>query len=486
MAMQDPFAAQAQQAELSAQRLGQLGASINLADKNDLLNRLAMQRAYAGQTQAPQLKFGVDDPGGMGGAIAQGLGNAFNNYLQLKNYNQQRGYIQGLQQQQQEAVNLALADQQAKKQNLAKAIELQNQSLGQFVPATTTPQQIQALQVANAAGGGALYNDLAKSFGAQGVEIGGIQPKAVATANAGLLTAPVTGQAKGLEQVGEKSAILNHARQSGYGPESLSVNGVPQPGAINSYTYMTGQKPVTALDVAADQAKLQGQQLENQGKTITNDYMPLEKAVQLRTNDANLLIKQIEAASAQTKSDLEIDAKTLSNTTDRVKLKELERKQDLLRKADEFNADVQAQLAAGKVPTPQQLIQLQAYNAALTDGTFDIAKAIKTIQNPKAGKPIDIGKFYETPAPKGVQPLDLSRAPAAAKPLVKAVGGLDLKVAQVNQKKQAAQKNAKAAHQNVVKGQALLQQSKNMETQAKQGSATAQAIMDRIDQVLGM
>ena len=454
------FAPQTQQAQLSTDQTRLLMQALR-AEQG--------QRAY-NANRPPQLDFNVDARTPFEG-IAKGIGSGLSNGLQLRAYGQQNRALQQQQQQQQ----TYLAQQQALLQQQAQAESArQTNYLGSL---KSNP----------------VYAPLVMPYEMGNTTTRGDIEKLVADNEAKRTFTPLLGTATGQGKFNENRAIIDGAAGLGYGPNNLEVGGVPQAAKINYYRGLTGDNtPTLTPDLKKTQLVNEEIRLGNQTRSLKNDYLPLEQSTKLLTDKANMQIKQIEAAAKQAQIDLDIEAGGLKNDTSAAQLKAIERKQTLLTQASEFKQNIADQLKAGAVPTPAQLLQLDAYNAALTDTSFDLTKALKAIQNPEAGKPInpskalpqkDAGWGKKAPEPPT---LDLGLAPKAAKPLINAMGGLDMAAAQAGANREMATRGAAKAQANVTKGKTLLSQSQQMEAQARQGSARAKALMDRIDKALGM
>jgi len=202
--------------------------------KGDNLANALVKQQYTPQPyksgSVPQFGFVQPGEGGLGAAVTQGL----NNYMQGVTWHQQQQDRNAYMQHQQDlAKQFDLAMAQKQQQDLAEASK-HDQNMA-VVQQNWTPIQKAA------------FDSLRPEE----------QSKVLQS-----YYGDIQGTGKGQETVAEKSAVLGHARGSGYGPENLEVNGIPQPGRVNSYKYMTGDTPTTSQDIRKANNELQKQQVD--------------------------------------------------------------------------------------------------------------------------------------------------------------------------------------------------------------------------------
>jgi hypothetical protein len=216
--LQTAFAPQQQMALQSAEAIKRQVALAN--SQNSGARGLAS--LYSRQPDAPQLKFGVDVPDhSIAEGVTQGLGNAVNNFIQMKHYGNQQRQVQDLanyyQDQQKQARDLATqqaAQQQQLENNQFNAIQQRY------------PDLAGAYQNSNAEGRNKLWTDLA-------------------TRDVGLTYTPKEGTAEGQKQVNEANVINQAVKNAG----PVELGGVPQPGQIDNIRQIRGTAPTTSLDV---------------------------------------------------------------------------------------------------------------------------------------------------------------------------------------------------------------------------------------------
>jgi hypothetical protein len=281
----------AQQANL-AQAISQQQYK-NLADLNNAKLQAGAYRnlgsIYGG---APQLQTNVEAntiPEGVLKGLATGLGN-FTNFRQYGQRQQAYRDLAGLQQQQQQN-QIDLAERQLKAQgqrDLAAFNYLRG--LGTASPGVNSPKFTDLsvsdsplatlYSISDRTGRDKILTDLA-------------------TGNVSNYLAPFEGTAKGQSTVNEKSTILGHTIKSGYGPNALEVKGVPIPGRLNSFRFLTGQEPTTSLDVEKD--LLSNQQLSN---TVAAQPTQLTQEAVGRELDNNM--KMVTAKYADAKAQIDV------------------------------------------------------------------------------------------------------------------------------------------------------------------------------------
>lgn len=267
------FAPQQQLAQQSQQNL--LAQALSNTKGSNLGNTLARQ--FGGlRTQVPQ--FEQVQARGIGEGLLKAIPAGLNNAMQLGAYRRQ-------QENQQQLVDLAIQQDLARAQKeqallleKQRQIDLGNQSLGALNP-TLDPMQLQALQNANIASGGSLFPELAQRFGQGQVDLGMVVPQA---------TAEAQGKVAGI-------GVLDDAMQQA-GP--LSVQGVPQEGAVNKYRQLYGQAPITQQDI-------EGKEIQNEKGRQDLAYTPVQRQQQLEMNEIKIATDKVNAKYAEATAQLD-------------------------------------------------------------------------------------------------------------------------------------------------------------------------------------
>lgn len=278
---------QQQQAKLAAMQTAEQQKA--LLASYDPANVLAGQKmVYANTPDAPALKFGTTatDPVLQFGELA---GNGINNFYAMRQYKQQQQQAKDMASQY-NAANLKyqdMATQLAQQQAETKAahIELANRSMATLNNPDATPEEKQQ----------AMANLNTAMEGTFGTKFG----ETMAPQLAHNALAQETGTAEGQKTVAEKSAILKHAIGSGYGPGQLEVGGVPQPGRMTSFKYMTGTDPVTSQDITR-------KDLENQQTANTVAAQPAKLEREAVSENLSNSIKAVEAKYADAKANIDV------------------------------------------------------------------------------------------------------------------------------------------------------------------------------------
>lgn len=292
----------APQQAMAQSGLGQVLAGV----KDDKLAALMMR----GQTQrpmappnAPKLNFDTNATG-IGTGIMQGLGNAVNNSLQMRQFGQQQQAQQQYMQQQrdwQQQLDLALAEKQ-KAADLAAAQKAANEEIAL---GGLTPRARATFGLMDPEGKRPFLNALAQpdlgGFVGQGK---GAEAKAAA---------PGLGEADAMQKVTAYDALMKAIESIG----PLETNGVPNPPAIRAYSQLLGGKPYTSLDASndvidakrnkigmdkdANDLAYQPQRLENQNQAdqLANSRAQIELKYADALKEADMILGQGKVDEAQ-------------------------------------------------------------------------------------------------------------------------------------------------------------------------------------------
>lgn len=255
---------------------GQFGAQQNMlaqalmsskgdALANSLVKAQMFQKPLTTPT-APALKFGVDAKG-IGDGVVQGLGNALNNALQMKQYGQQQDQVTQYNQRMQDlSQQMDLAA--AQKQQQADLAAAEEAKFVQSLPERVRPYYQQADDV----GRRAMLLDLSRP---------------------GL--APGIGEADALKKISEHDALMAVVKQ--YGP--LEIDGKPNPAAVRAYSELIGKSAYLSTD--ASKAVIDVNKANVDLKKAQNDLgaQPGQLKRQALNEELGLTIKKVEAKYAE-------------------------------------------------------------------------------------------------------------------------------------------------------------------------------------------
>lgn len=285
--LQNVFAPQQQMALQTAANLKALTQNLNTANTG-LRGMGTLAGAYP---DAPKLQFGVNADS-VGEGIVQGLGNAVNNTLALRNYGQQTRAVKDLAAQYQQQRQAALELAQRQEQDAAAQEQNQYRTLSEQYP-----DLAQAYAYSDREGRKKLWGDMAATR-----------------------ITPITGTAEGQKQVNQ-GQVINQAVNA---MPPIELGGMPQPGAMDNVRQIRGTAPTTSLDVTKsylanqqadvnlqkdkntlaaqpEQLKQQiiGAQLDNNNKMVTAKYADAKAQADLllaqgKVDEANRLTASLD------------------------------------------------------------------------------------------------------------------------------------------------------------------------------------------------
>lgn len=189
----------------------------------DAVDYASMVRPFG---RAPQMQGINVNATGIGDGLAQGISQGITGGLNMR----------AQQQWQDDYRNARAAELRYKAMQDAAAQEAEYNKLHAY-DQYLTPEQ----QALNTASGGNYVN----TTGTGQANIGLTLPKAQAEAEAAEKTADTRGRAGMREKVGALEVMRANVPK-------IEVGGIPQPQAVNDYTYLSGGAPVTSVDIQSD------------------------------------------------------------------------------------------------------------------------------------------------------------------------------------------------------------------------------------------